>query len=45
MTTPMVTADNVHKSFGHVEVLKGISLEVRPGQVFCLLGQIGRAHV
>ena len=41
MTTPMVTAENVHKSFGHVEVLKGITLEVRTGQVFCLLGPSG----
>jgi len=41
MTIPMVTAENVHKSFGHVEVLKGIDLEVRPGQVFCLLGPSG----
>jgi polar amino acid transport system ATP-binding protein len=37
----MVRAENVHKSFGHVEVLKGIDLEVRPGQVFCLLGPSG----
>ena len=41
MTTPMVKAENVHKSFGHVEVLKGIDLEVRTGQVFCLLGPSG----
>ena len=41
MTTPMVLAENVHKSFGHVEVLKGIDLEVRTGQVFCLLGPSG----
>ncbi|WP_277612770.1 MULTISPECIES: amino acid ABC transporter ATP-binding protein [Cryobacterium] len=41
MSTPMVTAENVHKSFGHVEVLKGIDLEVRTGQVFCLLGPSG----
>ncbi|TFD79569.1 amino acid ABC transporter ATP-binding protein [Cryobacterium psychrophilum] len=37
----MVKAENVHKSFGHVEVLKGIDLEVRTGQVFCLLGPSG----
>ncbi len=41
MTIPMVKADQVHKSFGHVEVLKGISLEVRTGEVFCLLGPSG----
>lgn len=37
----MVHAENVHKSFGHIEVLKGIDLEVRTGQVFCLLGPSG----
>ncbi len=41
MTTPMVKAEEVHKSFGHVEVLKGISLEVKPREVFCLLGPSG----
>ena len=41
MTTPMVKAEDVHKSFGQVEVLKGINLEVRPREVFCLLGPSG----
>ncbi|MEU7426648.1 MULTISPECIES: amino acid ABC transporter ATP-binding protein [unclassified Streptomyces] len=38
---PMVKAEGVHKSFGHVEVLKGIDLEVKPGEVFCLIGPSG----
>ncbi|MGN6090375.1 MAG: amino acid ABC transporter ATP-binding protein [Actinomycetes bacterium] len=38
---PMVRAEQVHKSFGSVEVLKGIDLEVQRGQVFCLLGPSG----
>ncbi|WP_302852245.1 amino acid ABC transporter ATP-binding protein [Streptomyces sp. TRM64462] len=38
---PMVKAEGVHKSFGHVEVLKGIDLEVAPGEVFCLIGPSG----
>ncbi|MFF0743878.1 amino acid ABC transporter ATP-binding protein [Streptomyces sp. NPDC004111] len=37
----MVKAENVHKSFGHVEVLKGINLEVATGEVFCLVGPSG----
>jgi polar amino acid transport system ATP-binding protein len=41
MSGPMVLADNVHKSFGHVEVLRGIDLEVAPQEVFCLLGPSG----
>ncbi|WTB19167.1 amino acid ABC transporter ATP-binding protein [Streptomyces sp. NBC_00829] len=38
---PLVVARDVHKSFGHVEVLKGISLSVDPGEVLCLLGPSG----
>jgi polar amino acid transport system ATP-binding protein len=41
MSPPMVKAEKVHKSFGRLEVLKGISLEVRPGEVMCLLGPSG----
>ncbi|MEY9874941.1 polar amino acid transport system ATP-binding protein [Streptacidiphilus sp. MAP12-33] len=38
---PMVRAEQVHKSYGQVEVLKGIDLEVQQGQVFCLVGPSG----
>jgi polar amino acid transport system ATP-binding protein len=38
---PMVKAEAVHKRFGRLEVLKGISLEVRAGEVLCLLGPSG----
>jgi len=41
MTATMVQAEKVHKSFGQVEVLKGIDLEVANGEVFCLLGPSG----
>ena len=41
MSEPMVKAEAVHKSFGRLEVLKGISLEVRPSEVMCLLGPSG----
>ncbi|UIK90404.2 amino acid ABC transporter ATP-binding protein [Arthrobacter polaris] len=41
MSEPMLRASNVHKSFGHIEVLKGITLEVQTGQVACLLGPSG----
>ncbi|GAB3079661.1 amino acid ABC transporter ATP-binding protein [Micromonospora schwarzwaldensis] len=37
----MVRAEQVHKSFGPLEVLKGIDLEVRAGEVCCLLGPSG----
>lgn len=39
--TAMVKAEGVHKSFGQVEVLKGIDLEVATGEVFCLIGPSG----
>ncbi|WP_323189299.1 amino acid ABC transporter ATP-binding protein [Kitasatospora sp. NBC_00240] len=38
---PMVKAEAVHKSYGLVEVLKGIDLEVKQGEVFCLVGPSG----
>ena len=38
---PMVKAEGVHKSFGHVEVLKGIDLEVAPNEVMCVIGPSG----
>lgn len=41
MATPMISAQNVHKSFGQLEVLKGIDLEIQPGEVACLLGPSG----
>jgi polar amino acid transport system ATP-binding protein len=41
MSEPMVKAEGVHKSFGRLEVLKGISLEVQPREVMCLLGVSG----
>jgi polar amino acid transport system ATP-binding protein len=41
MSQPMVKAEGVHKRFGSVEVLKGISMEVARGEVVCLLGASG----
>lgn len=36
-----VIIKNVHKSFGYVEVLKGVSLTVERGEVFALIGRSG----
>ena len=40
-TQPMVKAEQVWKSFGRLDVLKGIDLEVYPQQTFVLLGPSG----
>ena len=37
----MVKSEQVHKSFGHLQVLNGIELEVATGEVFCLVGPSG----
>jgi polar amino acid transport system ATP-binding protein len=41
MTEPMVRAEGVRKSFGRNEVLKGIDLQVQPGEVMCVVGPSG----
>ena len=41
MSTPMIQAVDVWKSFGTLDVLKGINLEVNKGEVTCLIGPSG----
>src|ERR1700730_3544885 len=41
LSTPMVRAEGVHKRFGRLEVLNGISLDVENGEVMVLLGPSG----
>jgi polar amino acid transport system ATP-binding protein len=41
MTAPMFQAIEVHKSFGHHQVLKGVDMTVERGEVVCLLGPSG----
>jgi polar amino acid transport system ATP-binding protein len=41
MSDPVVKAEAICKSYGAVEVLKGIDLEVMPGDVTCLVGPSG----
>lgn len=38
---PEIRLQNVHKTFGTVEVLKGISFDVRKGEVICIIGPSG----
>ena len=37
----MVKAEGVHKRFGRLEVLRGITLEVARGEVMCIIGPSG----
>jgi simple sugar transport system ATP-binding protein len=41
MTAPVLQLINVNKSFGPIDVLHDINLEVREGEVLCLLGDNG----
>lgn len=38
---PIVSIKDVHKSFGDLEVLKGISFDVMKGEVVCIIGPSG----
>jgi len=41
MSKALIRVENIHKSFGHLEVLKGINFEVHKGDVVCLIGSSG----
>ena len=38
---PIIALHDVHKSFGKVEVLKGVTFDVRKGEVVCVIGPSG----
>ncbi len=38
---PMVAIKDLHKSFGDLEVLKGVSFDVMKGEVICVIGPSG----
>ncbi len=41
MSDPIIRVEDLHKSFGNLEVLKGLSLEVNKGDVVCIIGASG----
>ena len=38
---PLIRVEDLHKSFGSLEVLKGIDLAVNPGEVVTIIGASG----
>lgn len=40
-TKPLIAARHIHKSFGPIEVLKDITVEVFPSEVVCIVGPSG----
>ena len=49
MSEVIMRAEDVHKRFGRLQVLKGVSLDVEKKENVCIIGpsgsEIGRAHV
>ncbi|AKG23759.1 peptide ABC transporter ATP-binding protein [Calothrix sp. 336/3] len=41
VTEPLVSLRDLHKSFGKIEVLKGVSFDVNQGDVICIIGSSG----
>ena len=37
----MIRFQNVHKSYGEFQVLKGINIDIAKGKVVCLIGPSG----
>lgn len=37
----ILKVEDLHKSFGSLEVLKGVDIEVEPGEVICIIGPSG----
>lgn len=40
-SSPVIVSDNLHKSFGNLEVLKGVNVELHKGDVVSIIGPSG----
>ena len=40
-TDPYISVNDIHKSFGNAEVLKGISFDIAKGEAVCIIGPSG----
>ena len=41
MTEPIIRTVDLHKDFGDIRVLRGISVDVKPGEVVSIIGPSG----
>ena len=43
--SPIIEINNLHRRYGKLDAVNGLSLNVRAGKCYGFFGQIGRAHV
>lgn len=41
LPSDMIKATNIHKSYGDLHVLKGVDIEIRQGEIVCIIGKSG----
>ena len=41
----LLTVENLRVSYDNIKALHGISFRINEGEIVCIIGEIGRAHV